>query len=71
MVQTNSPLKPLLHSKPQALQTQSFSTIHSRRYVDTMGAIAGRSQFGHRIRFAEIRSIGFGAWIRLSSLRLG
>jgi hypothetical protein len=61
MVQTNSPLKLLLHSKPQALQTQSFPTVHSPRYVDTIGAIAGRLQFGHRIRFAEKLSIGSGA----------
>jgi hypothetical protein len=30
-----------------------------------MGAIAGRLQFGHRIRFAETLSIGLGAWIWL------
>ena len=29
-----------------------------------MGPTAGRSQFGHRIRFAEIPSTGAGAWIR-------
>jgi hypothetical protein len=30
-----------------------------------MGAIDGRSQFGHCIRFTAMLSIGFGAWIRL------
>jgi hypothetical protein len=60
-IQTISPLKLLLHSKPQALHTQSFSTMRSRRYVDTMGAIAGRSQFGHRIRAALMVSTALGA----------
>jgi hypothetical protein len=43
----------------------------SRRYVDTTGAIAGRSQFGHRILVAGTLSTGLGAGIRLSLVRLG
>jgi hypothetical protein len=51
--QTSSQLKRLLHSTPQALQTQSFSTLHSCKYADAMGAITGDRSLD--IAFASLR----------------